>query len=1074
MGRTVLRQFGDSWRRAAKLLVLAAVSICVSAGGAIHAAGLESYRLATGYYQRKKWDLAAEEFRSFLKDLPKHPKAEKAEVFLGMSLVNLKEFDDARRVFRDFISKYPESRYLSHAMYRVGECSFLLDDHPSAEKELAAFLDKFSDDPLAPRATYNLAETKLSLEQPDDAIKLYQSVLKPGADQVLASQAKLGLAKAFAQAKKYQQAEQLYNELIGELTGAEAAAAGMQLADLLFDRQDYEAASVAYGRLVEKFPDNPDISEARLKLGMSLFGTRKFLEAAEQLGKIPSEDRQIAEAEFWHGASLKSAGKYEQAAELLKANYERLGESPKAPRTLYQWADSEQRAGRHEEARVHFLELVRRWPQHTLADDALHAAALSALKAQRLDAAQELMARFSREYATSGLRYRQKLLQGRLWLATARQKKGEDAAALFEQASQQFREVMQESTIEATQRRARYFLAYAAHELGNVKDALTVIQELTAALDPQSESADETYLDAYVLQALCQFKLEDYESAAKSASVYLAALQNGEYAAQALAIRARSAAKLGNKQAASADQAELQARWPKTDDYARATKELAEIAYANEDFQWAAQLSEQLAQLDSDSRYRADGLIELGWSHYKHGKKLQAELKQLAGDAPQRQQIETEMRQGFEAAAKAYATFTADYPKHALVAEAGFQQGICLSEQGKLEDAVRLFKEVFQNYGPSDKGFLAGLEAARHFRAKPLNRIDDADSMYQAVIKKYPNREDGDQLLREWAVMHYNAENYQRSDALYRQLLQQYPDSQFAADARLDLGISDLLAGKMASARELFQALLNDQQTKPSIRQEAYYRLFVVDTEEKEWSPLRTLAEQYQKEFPQGDHAWDARFYAALSDYELRDFKRARPALLELKSAREMPSGSQKDSLKDLTVGDFDWFPSVWVMLAEIGFREKKYDEVSQIVEEFRQADPDSKYLYEAEFVLGRSWKNQAEFEKARAEFQRVVDSKAGKQTETAAKAQFYIGETYFFQKQYKQAVKAYLNVEILYDYPKIQSGAMLGAGMCEEELENWPAAVETYERLLKKFPDSDEAETAKQRLARVRQKVSR
>ena len=51
-----------------------------------------------------------------------------------------------------------------------------------------------------------------------------------------------------------------------------------------------------------------------------------------------------------------------------------------------------------------------------------------------------------------------------------------------------------------------------------------------------------------------------------------------------------------------------------------------------------------------------------------------------------------------------------------------------------------------------------------------------------------------------------------------------------------------------------------------------------------------------------------------------------------------------------------------------------------------------------------------------------MIRSETGRATETAAVAQWMIGETYFMQKQYNQAIKAYHRVEGLYDFPALES----------------------------------------------------
>jgi TolA-binding protein len=104
------------------------------------------------------------------------------------------------------------------------------------------------------------------------------------------------------------------------------------------------------------------------------------------------------------------------------------------------------------------------------------------------------------------------------------------------------------------------------------------------------------------------------------------------------------------------------------------------------------------------------------------------------------------------------------------------------------------------------------------------------------------------------------------------------------------------------------------------------------------------------------------------------------------------------------------------------------------------------------------------------------VRSPQGEGTEAAARAQFMIGETYFHQRNYATALREFLRVEILYDYPAWQAASLLEAAKCHEQLEQWRPAVELYDRLLTDFPETELRDEAARRLqaARVRLAAAR
>lgn len=119
----------------------------------------------------------------------------------------------------------------------------------------------------------------------------------------------------------------------------------------------------------------------------------------------------------------------------------------------------------------------------------------------------------------------------------------------------------------------------------------------------------------------------------------------------------------------------------------------------------------------------------------------------------------------------------------------------------------------------------------------------------------------------------------------------------------------------------------------------------------------------------------------------------------------------------------------------------------------------------EFEAFLGRCLSMQARFSEAREAFHRVVRSTTGGRTETAAMAQWMIGESFFHQKEYREAVRAYHRVVSLHGYPQWQAAALLQAGKCHEQSGEWQEAVKLYTQLLRDYSDTTHAADASQRM---------
>jgi len=126
--------------------------------------------------------------------------------------------------------------------------------------------------------------------------------------------------------------------------------------------------------------------------------------------------------------------------------------------------------------------------------------------------------------------------------------------------------------------------------------------------------------------------------------------------------------------------------------------------------------------------------------------------------------------------------------------------------------------------------------------------------------------------------------------------------------------------------------------------------------------------------------------------------------------------------------------------------------------------------MYEVDYRRGRALQNTSRAAEAITAYEAVLAAFEG---ETAAKAQFMIGEVLFHQDKHAEALKAFLKVEILYDYTAWRAKALLEAGQCQEHLGQWADARKTYDDLLKKYADSAVADNARKRLAVVNERLA-
>ena len=153
----------------------------------------------------------------------------------------------------------------------------------------------------------------------------------------------------------------------------------------------------------------------------------------------------------------------------------------------------------------------------------------------------------------------------------------------------------------------------------------------------------------------------------------------------------------------------------------------------------------------------------------------------------------------------------------------------------------------------------------------------------------------------------------------------------------------------------------------------------------------------------------------------------------------------------------------------EGGSSEKKVPETGQVTggpvatpaESQKALGPQA--LYDQAMQLFRS----GDFPKAREGFTRFVGLYP--KTDLASNAQFWLGECYFAEKNYSDAIRAY--DKVVKEYPKSEkvSSAWLKIGMAFLELGDKDAGKVALKKVIKDYPQSNQAQIAQRKLAQLK-----
>jgi TolA-binding protein len=223
---------------------------------------------------------------------------------------------------------------------------------------------------------------------------------------------------------------------------------------------------------------------------------------------------------------------------------------------------------------------------------------------------------------------------------------------------------------------------------------------------------------------------------------------------------------------------------------------------------------------------------------------------------------------------------------------------------------------------------------------------------------------------------------------------------------------------------------------------------------QNDWSRAATPMRKVLTDYPTAEPARDARLWLAEIAYRLADYDEA--------AEQFQTAAAEFDTLRA------PWNTIVPLRQAQILAGRREWPEALAAARAILDVPGETPRRFEAEFVAGRALLALARLDEARAAFQRVIDDPNGSASETAAMAQFMIGETHRHQKQYMEAIRAYLKLDLLYDDTPWRAAALLEAGGCYESLQENDEARRLYQQLVSQFPASEQSPVAQQRLHRL------
>jgi TolA-binding protein len=966
------------------------------------------------------------------------------------------------------------------AWYRIGELSYMLGDLPGARKALETFVQGAGNHPNRETAWTYLGDVCLGLDDLAAARTAYEKAIHDFPKGQLADRSRYGLGRTLAGLGEADSALKILTELAKGGGSDWVDRAWLQIGKIQVSSGRHAAAVQSLEALERSSPRSALVTEARLERATALARLNRSTEAEELLKPLVAQAAQpVAPQAALALATIQlEHAKPDAALATLNDALDRFAESPLVPALLYRSAEALEKQNRRVEARARYLQAAEINPLDPLADKAVARAAHLALEAGDHAAALELAKAFAKRFPDSQLHVDVRLIEARSLLAAKQPKL---AVAILEdllgvdKGSRPQGKTGPISLSEAAAAAARYDLALAYRDAGQADRADAIL----AGLAKSSKSLVGT--DAQFLIGQEHVERGRYAEALASLDQYLSANANGGVADYALAHRATAQLGLGQVAEAWKTLDQLAERYPRSKALPSTRLRLAEAALDANQATRAAEQFRLLLGLDSSGRASSAPL---------------ANTAAAAIDPPLRLRAQSGLGRALwklgkpAEAAQLFGELLDAFPKDPIAPRVALDRAGALQASGQSDAALAAYDQVSGRYPTASQALEA--EIARAQLLARINRPKDAADAYMRLLFDRGRRtklasmgESPDGLLAElgWALV--DSQENEEADRIFAALLEDYPQSPRAVDARFNLAESAnqsrdfaqvvrLLAPLVspADARKQTELARSPAQTATGQRGQLggttgrqlmpliLYRLGRTQIELGDWTAGSITLDRLLSQYPRSPRDHEARFLRAEAALHKNDAATAESMFSALEAEPKSPS--DPEGFAALVRGRH--------VQSLLGLKRWK-DALSRAEALKAGLGAGDPAMAELDFARGRALLGLGRPDEARAAFQAVIDARKG--GDLAAQAQLMRGETFFHQDQFHEALREFLKVEILYDAPRWQAAALLEAGKVHERLLQWSDAAETYERLCSRFPQDPHFAEASSRLAAARKQLS-
>jgi TolA-binding protein len=1022
---------------------------------------------AARLYASKQYEQAAEEAVAFLGRRPDDPEAPGVRLVLARSLAHLDRFDDAATaleeirhtapafdrldevvfdlgqiemargrlkeavaVFDEFLRGWPDHNLADWARARQGEGAAALKQYDQAEAILAPIVRRYltgrdadrnlkaareriekgapgagpAFDALLERAHLDLGLARFGAGRYDAARQTLEEFLALSPRSPLAETARFHLAQSVYRTGALDRAADLYAE-VGRGTGPLAPVALFERALALYQLKKYRDASGVFLEAARRFPQADRAAAATLYAGTCLYQAGDWRAALERLGERLQAAPTDTTAMYWLGLTQLKDNKPGEAEASLRKVLAAASDTTLGGDARLALGDTLVALGRTDEAADAYQSFVKDLPVHPRLRRGLYGAAALLHKMGRYNESEKLCDRLLEGSVEDDLSSQALFLSG------------ENRFLLkdYPAAVERYTTVAETRANSPEAPTARLQLAWIEYFGGNHEAALLHLDRLDVRRADKAVAAEAVYL-----RGNCLLEMKDNDKAADAFGRFLAA--PGPHRDDALLRLALAQSRTGKTAESIGRLAQLLREYPAGPLVPEAEYQLAEMLLAAGGREDEA-IAHYQAFADKFAGHRLAPYAAFGLGL--------AQLKKGAADA----------------AAATFTRVAEAYPQTDLAPQALYQKSLALQKALRVDEATAVCRTLLEKYPDHELATVVTLSLGTRLQTE--KKFDEAAAFFRPLADLARDARTREQAAYELAWSLQQAGKDREAVDAYRALAEKFPGGALAADAWFQLAESTYQEKRYADAAALYEKVLAASRDG-RLRDKALFRLGWCRRHEDKWPESAACFDRLVAETPASELVPEALLGAA--EGYLRD---GRPADAVPRLTR----------LLDPKFRDFPHLAEARLRLGESQLLLGRSEEAAATLSAIEASYPNFRAVAEIHCGLGKALLDLRRYAEARPHLEKAL---ALASAETAAKAQFYLGQTLLETGNPQAALKAYARVATLWGaYKEWAAAAQFGSGLCYLRLRNTVEARGAFMTVADKYGDTMWASPAREQLNR-------